>query len=93
MADDYLRQRGVRPQVRAELDGIEYIAKLVVEGLGVSVLPDWAVLGPANPALKKWPLPPPCPSRTVGVVWQRRSVRAPLVEAFVGLAQASFGPT
>jgi DNA-binding transcriptional LysR family regulator len=86
MADDYLRQRGIRPQVRAELDGIEYIAKLVVEGLGVSVLPDWAITGPPNPALRKWPLPPPCPSRTVGIVWQRRAVRAPLVEAFVALA-------
>lgn len=93
LADDYLRARGVRPQVRIELDGIEYIAKMVAEGLGVSVLPDWALIGAANPALKKWPLPAPCPSRTVGVVWQRATVRAPLVEAFVDLARPLFQVT
>jgi hypothetical protein len=38
---------------------------------GVSVLPDWAVIGAPNRELKKWPLPPPCPARTVGVLWQR----------------------
>ncbi len=90
MADDYLRQRGIRPQVRVELDGLEYIAKLVAEGLGVSVLPDWAVVGPADPALKRWPLPAPVPVREVGVVWQRSTVRAPLVEAFVALARKNF---
>ncbi len=42
MADEYLRLHGVRPKVHFELDGIEQIAKLVAEGLGVSVLPDWA---------------------------------------------------
>jgi DNA-binding transcriptional LysR family regulator len=90
MADDYLRQRGIRAQVRLELDGIEYIAKLVAEGLGVSVLPDWAVIGAANPALKRWPLPAPVPTRTIGVVWQRSTIRAPLVEAFVALARKNF---
>ncbi|MGJ7531047.1 LysR family transcriptional regulator [Variovorax sp. GB1P17] len=90
MADDYLRQLGIRPNVRVELDGIEYIAKLVAEGLGVSVLPDWAVIGAPNRELKKWPLPPPCPARTVGVLWQRSTVRAPLVEALVDIARAHF---
>ena len=90
MADDYLRRHGIRPRVRVELDGIEYVAKLVAEGLGVSVLPDWALIGPGNPALKRWPLPAPVPSREVGVFWQRASVRAPLVEAFVALARPKF---
>ncbi len=88
LADDYLRERGVRPHVRFELDGIESIAKLVSEGLGVSVLPDWPVIGRADPALKKWTLPAPRPTRTVGVLWQPSSVRAQLVQAFVQLAQS-----
>lgn len=87
-ADDYLRQRGIRPHVRFELDGIEYIAKLVAEGLGVSVLPDWAVFGNSEPGLKRWELPAPVPIRAVGMLWQRSAVRAPLVEAFVALASA-----
>jgi len=90
MADAYLRRHGIRPQVRVELDGIEYIAKLVAEGLGISVLPDWAVTGPPNPAIKKWPLPGSVPTRTVGVLWQRSTVRAPLVEAFVEISRLHF---
>lgn len=87
LADEYLAAQGVHPKVRFELDGIESIAKLVSEGLGVSVLPDWPVVGsfPAN--LRKWDLPAPCPSRTVGALWLRSSVRTPLVQAFVNMAQ------
>jgi DNA-binding transcriptional LysR family regulator len=82
---------GIRPQVRVELDGIEYIAKLVAEGLGVSVLPDWAVTGRPIRELRKWPLPPPCPSaHRRHRLWQRSTVRAPLVEALVDIARAHF---
>lgn len=90
MADDYLNRHGIRPQVRFELEGIENIATLVSEGLGVSVLPDWPVIGPFNPALKKWPLPAPCPSRDVGLMWQRSSARTALVKVFVDLARVHF---
>jgi DNA-binding transcriptional LysR family regulator len=86
LAQDYLRERGIRPHVRFELDGIESIAKLVAEGLGVSVLPDWPVIGSPNPALRKWDLPEPRPSRTVGALWRPSGVRAPLVQAFVRMA-------
>lgn len=68
LADDYLHRHGVRPNVRFELEGIESIARLVSEGLGVSVLPDWAVPGPVDPSVRRWPLPAPFPSRDVGVV-------------------------
>ncbi len=81
LADDYLRKHGVKPHVRFELDGIENISKLVAEGLGVSVLPDWED-GRSNRAVKKWPLPPPYPVRTVGLMWLRSGVRSPLAVAF-----------
>lgn len=90
MADDYLTRHGVRPHVRFELDGIEHIAKLVSEGLGVSVLPDWPIIGPLNPALKKWQLPAPFPSRNVGMIWLRSSTRTALVKAFADLARVHF---
>jgi DNA-binding transcriptional LysR family regulator len=94
MADAYLRENGITPRVRFELDGIEYIATLVAENLGVSLLPDWATPGPLNPALRKWPLPGKVPVRTMGVLWQHSAVRAPLVEAFVQLCSPvrHFGP-
>jgi DNA-binding transcriptional LysR family regulator len=86
LAHDYLTALGVHPKVRFELDGIESIAKLVSEGLGVSVLPDWPVIGPVVANLRRWELPVPCPSRTVGALWLRSSVRSPLVQAFVEMA-------
>ena len=76
--------------MRFELEGIENIAKLVEEGLGVSVLPDWPVLGPFPPGLKKWALPAPCPSRHVGVMWLRSSGRTALVKILVDIARSHF---
>lgn len=35
--------------------------------------------------LKRWPLPAPCPVRTVGMLWLRGSARAPLADALVQL--------
>ncbi len=89
MADDYLRRNNVRPKVRFELDGIEHIAQLVAEGFGVSILPDWPLLGPPDPRTKRWKLPAPCPSREVGLVWLRHSTRSPLATALYGLAKSS----
>lgn len=81
MADDYLRRQGIRPKVQFELDGIEHIAQMVAEGFGVSVLPDWQVLGPKDNRVCRWVLPAPCPSRQIGMVWLRSSPRSPLAEA------------
>lgn len=88
MADDYLRARNLRPQVRFELDGIDSIAKLVSEGLGVALLPDWATTGASPAPVKRWPLPAPCPTRTVGAIWPRSGVRSELMRAFVELAES-----
>ncbi len=88
MADDYLRAQNLRPHVRFELDGIDSIAKLVSEGLGVALLPDWATTGPLARDVKRWPLPPPCPVRTVGALWPRSGVRSALMAAFVEMTLA-----
>ena len=85
MADEYLRSRSIKPKVRFELDGIEHIAQLVAEGFGVSILPDWPVIGRPDDRTKRWPLPPPCPSREVGMVWLRSSLRSPLAHALYDL--------
>ncbi|ADP14565.1 bacterial regulatory helix-turn-helix protein, LysR family protein 37 [Achromobacter xylosoxidans A8] len=91
MADDYLRARSLRPHVRFELDGIDSIAKLVSEGLGVALLPDWATTGEPPARVRRWPLPPPCPVRTVGAIWLRSGVRSALMQAFVEMAEAQLG--
>lgn len=90
LADDYLRHHGVRPRVRFELDGIESIGRLVAEGLGISILPDWNVGGPPDMAIKRWTLPAPRLERQVGIVWTRANVRAQLAQALVDLAAPLF---
>lgn len=86
LAADYLKGRGIRPKVQFELDGIEQISVLVSEGFGVSVLPDWP--GRLDPRVKRWPLPAPCPSRRVGMVWLRSSPRLALAQALHSLVRA-----
>ena len=87
MADDYLRSHHIKPKVRFELDGIEHIAQLVAEGFGVSILPDWPIIGKPDGRTKRCALPDPCPSREVGMVWSRSSVRSPLAEALHQLVE------
>jgi DNA-binding transcriptional LysR family regulator len=87
-ADDYLRFRGVVPQVRFELDGIGNIAHLVASGLGVSLLPDCELGASLHGPTRKWPLPAPFPARQIGVLWQRGAAQSSLAEQFCRLAQA-----
>ncbi|MEB2398889.1 MAG: LysR family transcriptional regulator [Alcaligenaceae bacterium] len=84
-ADDYLRERQIRPRIRLELDGIDAIGKLVSEGLGVSLLPDTSTLNEGPGGVRIWPLPPPVPRRHVAIFWGRGGVRAPLSQAFARL--------
>lgn len=88
LADNYLREKGIRVRVRFELDNINPIAKLVAEGLGVSVLPDCGAIGASDPALTRWSLPAPRPSRTIGVLWLRSTSRSQLVEAFISVVSS-----
>ena len=88
MAEDYLRQRGIYPQVRFELQGIDDIARLVEEKLGISLLPDWSARELRSaPSLKRWPLPKPCPSRILGMISLKSGARHTLVDSFTRLVE------
>lgn len=86
LAERYLQQAGLAPKVRFELDALDAIAVMVDQGLGVSLVPDWAPPWPEGLALKKLPLPLPHQHREVGAVWHRGSSHLSLIRAF--LAQA-----
>ncbi|WP_206957252.1 LysR family transcriptional regulator [Trinickia acidisoli] len=88
LADAYLRQHGLQPRHRCELDGLDAIAVLVDRGLGVSLVPDWLSSRFAGLSLAKWPLPHAFPTRTVGLLWNRSSARIRLVRAFLEAAKA-----
>ena len=88
MADEYLRQKGIYPQIRFELQGIDDIARLVEEGLGISLLPDWSARDlHAAQTLRRWPLPKPCPSRILGMVSLKSGARSKLVDSFAEMAK------
>lgn len=92
MAHDHLNAKGVSPKAQFELDCIEHVAQLVAEGFGVSVLPDWPVIGGQDPRVQRWPLPAPDPSRQVGIVWLRGAARPALAAEFVNVACTHFTP-
>ena len=90
LADRYLRDHGISPHQRLEIDSLLGVAALVDQGLGVALLPDWSSLWSTRYELARIPLPGRAPVRRVGLVWQERGPRAQLAEAFLREAQAVF---
>lgn len=88
-ADDYLRQHGIVPRERFELNALNAIAVMVDRGLGVSLVPDWARPWPEGLNLARIPLPEPAEPRRIGMVWSRSSVRVRLVTALLQEARKS----
>ncbi len=86
MADRYLRQHGIRPQERLEIDAMPAIAAMVAEGLGVSLIPDWAPAGLAGLPVLRVPLPGAAPMRRMGLMWASGSPHAVMAQAFLEAA-------
>lgn len=83
LVDGYLRQAGIRPRERLELDAMEAVAVMVDRGLGVALVHDWAPPWPEGLSLRKIPLLKNEFGRRMGLVWNRASVRVHLVHAFL----------
>ena len=69
LADQYLRQCGVQPQERFELDSPDGIQLLVGLGLGVSLVPDCFRPDSLPAAVVRLPLPGNAPVRRIGMLW------------------------
>lgn len=82
-ADEYLREMGIQPRERIEVDLLQAIAVMVDMGLGVSLVPDWSPPWPENLKLARLNLPDGRIGRRVGIVWSRSSVRTSLVGALL----------
>jgi DNA-binding transcriptional LysR family regulator len=94
IADDYLRLVGIDPIELCELDALDSIAALVEQGLGVSLVPNWAGPWHLNRPIAKHPLPIAGFQRNIGVLWSKGSVRLRHVEYMVNAAKeviAGFG--
>jgi DNA-binding transcriptional LysR family regulator len=91
LADRYLRDHGIRPHQRLEIDGLMAAAALVSEGLGVALLPDWTPMWNRGFDIARIRLPERAPVRRVGLVWAQHGPRVSLAEALLLQAQAVFG--
>jgi len=91
LVEGYLREAGIRPHDRFELDTLEAIAVMVDRGLGVALMHDWAPPWPERLSLLKLPLPDNRFGRRLGLMWNRTSVRIGLVRAFLEVATVALG--
>ncbi|MEO5629243.1 MAG: LysR substrate-binding domain-containing protein [Thermomonas sp.] len=82
-ADEYMKNHGIVPRERFELNALNAIAVMVDRGLGVSLVPDWAHPWPEGLRVARIPLPNASVPRRIGIVWSRSSVRVRLVTAFL----------
>ena len=89
LVDSYLRQAGIRPHERFELDALEALVIMVDRGLGVTLIHDWAPPWPEGLSLLKIPVPDNPFGRRLGLIWSRASVRIRLVRAFLEVAVAA----
>ncbi|BDB28986.1 LysR family transcriptional regulator (plasmid) [Cupriavidus sp. P-10] len=90
LADRYLRDHGIRPNQRLEIDGLLAIAALVEQELGVGLVPDWSPLWSRNMAIARVPLPDRPPVRKVGIVWSEYGARAVMARELMIEAKAVF---
>lgn len=73
LAVTWLQGSGVKVKESFELDSLEAIAVMVSNGIGVSVVPDWAPPWPEGLSVARLPLPAPTVSRELGMLWPRSS--------------------
>jgi DNA-binding transcriptional LysR family regulator len=88
LSDRYLRDHGIRPNLRLQIDGLMAIAGMIAHGLGVGLLPDWRPMWSAGLPIARLPLPDRAPVDRIGLIWDRSGPRAVLSRAFMTQAQA-----
>lgn len=90
LADRYLRDHGIRPHQRLEINGLMSIATMVDHGLGVSLLPDWSALWSGGLAIARIPLPSKAPVRRIGFIWGLQRPHSHLAHLFLEHAEEVF---
>lgn len=88
LPDQYLRDVGVKPNERFELDSLDAIAVMVRSGLGVSLIPDWSTPWDEAGSLIRLPVPAPRPVRAIGMLWPQSSPAGRLIEVVIGAIES-----
>lgn len=79
IAENYLRRHHIVPNARLEIDMLPTIAWLVRDGVGVSLLPDWAPAWVESIGVARIELPQHVPARNMCVFWETGGANAALV--------------
>lgn len=88
-ADGYLHRAGISPREWLELDSLEAISVMVGNGLGVSIIPDWANPWPEGIQAARLDLPVRSPNREIGILWVRGSPSRRLVSVLIDAIRRS----
>ncbi|WP_144636569.1 LysR family transcriptional regulator [Bordetella genomosp. 13] len=88
LADQYLQQRGLRPQERFEMDAPDGILMLVGQGLGVSLVPNCFRPESVPKNVVVMPLQRNKLERKLGMLWPAQSPYARLFREMIGAAAA-----
>lgn len=86
LAANYFREHNIHPKIRIEAASIELIGTLVSKGLGVSLVPDYEGGLLQSAELQRIPLGSAKYLRSVGLLYNRLSARAALLEEIYQLA-------
>lgn len=93
LADEYLRDAGIVPQERFELNSLLAVSMMVERDMGVALVPDIDSPLLDGKALVRLPLPQARSRRALGLLWLRASPRKGLIDSFTACsAQAMRRP-
>lgn len=82
LADQFLRDAGIVPQERFELNSLLAVSMMVERDLGVALVPDIDSPLLQGKALARIAVPQAQATRALGLLWLRASPRQQLIEAF-----------
>ena len=87
LADEYLRDAGIVPQERFELNSLLAVSMMVERDLGVALVPDIDSPLLDGKHLLRLPLPRARSRRALGLLWMRATPRKGLIDSFSACAE------
>ncbi|WP_353171322.1 LysR family transcriptional regulator [Paracandidimonas soli] len=90
IAEQYLRRHRIVPNERLEIDTLITIAHLVRDGVGVSLIPDWAPEWIDSLGIKRLSLPDEPPARNMGIFWDTHGAHAKTISMILEEARRLF---
>ncbi len=94
LLDDWLRQRGIRPRIYAQVAGHEAIVAMVGLGLGVGLAPELVIeAGGMAERVRPVPVPDELPPLTVGLCSLKQRLASPLVRSLWDVAGQTYPGT